>query len=151
MKNDEFNKMSSNELNSSNSFEFGPNATNDSIVNNSDGVINNYDNNTNEFGDDSLSNNLNSNTDSFSVISVFLSLPLFSPAYDHIKPRTKIKIIKRTAIRLSIIPRFGNNLNISFSIRDMIPRVSPKHENIAATNAAAAYLIIACPPFTYEK
>lgn len=67
MKNDEFNKMSSNELNSSNSFEFGPNATNDSIVNNSDGVINNYDNNTNEFGDDSLSNNLNSNTDSLNI------------------------------------------------------------------------------------
>ena len=67
MKNDEFNKMGSNELNSSNSFEFGPNATNDSIVNNSDGVINNYDNDTNEFGDDSLSNNLNSNTDSLNI------------------------------------------------------------------------------------
>ena len=53
MKNNEFNKNPSSELNNTNSFEYGGNTNNDRIVNNSENNLNsNYDSNVHEFGED---------------------------------------------------------------------------------------------------
>ncbi len=53
MKNNEYNKNPSSELNNTNSFEYGGNSNNDRIINNSENNLNsNYDSKVNEFGED---------------------------------------------------------------------------------------------------
>ncbi len=69
MKNDEFNRTSSSELNSTNSFEFGGGANNnDNIVNNSENLKNsNYDDKINEFGDDLGRGSTRNQSDAFDL------------------------------------------------------------------------------------